>query len=486
MHRIRRQILELELPREAGAYALQQRAGRIFREQVLPRLELIFDRIAPSDRYIRIERLEVNVGNLPESHWERHFLEACVQQIIKGVETHSFDLSDAGVSPASILKPEERAMDVFLYFLENGIFPWYAKGMTVHALEEILMPVFKTRTANADTRVHSVLRRKPDMLRRLAWQFSPTFSQMVVEAALPLLPRWISESAQIQAGGVHAANDKQWLARLYIALFQMPAGTWQQTQPTAWPTQETAVKNILETLLLTNHLPATTKQTAPVSKPSAGMTTEGTTAQPAFTTTGDDVQPPSSPGTVAPKQPARTPAAATACADIFRGISAEYAGLVLLGPYLPAFFGHLQLVQDDAFISEETQIKAVHLLHFLAVGQESPEEPVLTLPKILCGMALETAIPAEVILSDAEREEATALLEAVVRNWPALKNTSVDGLRQAFLQRTGQIVWQENRQCWLLQVEKQSHDLLLDRLPWTISVIRLPWMEGMVQVEWQV
>ena len=59
MHRIRRQILELELPREAGALALQQRAGRVFQERVLPQLEAIFDRIAPPGRFVRIERLEV-------------------------------------------------------------------------------------------------------------------------------------------------------------------------------------------------------------------------------------------------------------------------------------------------------------------------------------------------------------------------------------------------------------------------------------------
>lgn len=485
MHRIRRQILELELPREAGAYALQQRVSRVFQEQVLPQLELIFDRIAPSDRYIRIERLEVNIGNLPESHWEHHFLEACVQQIIKSVETHSFELTDAGVSAASILKPEERAMDIFLCFLENGILPWYAKGMTLHALEEILMPVFKTRTPSSDTLLHSVLRRKPDALRRLALQFSPTFSQTVVETALPLLPRWISESAQISVGGVQWANDKSWLAHLYIALFQMPAGTWQQTQPTTWPTQEPAIKKILETLLLTGTPPEMKRPVVPPSKPSAGTTTGEMAGQPIFANPQKDARELLMPNATPQQQPVRTPESApNAYGDMFSGISVEHAGLVLLGPYLPAFFGHLQLVQDNVFISEETQTKAVHLLHFLAGGQENPEEPVLTLPKILCGMALETAIPAEVILSDAEQEEATALLEAVVRNWPALKNTSAGGLREGFLQRTGQISWHESRQCWLLQVERQAQDLLLEHLPWTISVIRLPWMEGMVQVEW--
>lgn len=82
------------------------------------------------------------------------------------------------------------------------------------------------------------------------------------------------------------------------------------------------------------------------------------------------------------------------------------------------------------------------------------------------------------------RMEANALLEAVVRNWPVLKNTSADGLREAFLQRPGQLLWQEAQERWLVRVERRAHDLLLEQLPWTISMVKLGWMEEMVVVEW--
>jgi hypothetical protein len=37
---------------------------------------------------------------------------------------------------------------------------------------------------------------------------------------------------------------------------------------------------------------------------------------------------------------------------------------------------------------------------------------------------------------------------------------------------------------WLLRVERQAEDALLERLPWGWSWIRLPWMEHPLQVEW--
>ena len=77
-HRIRRQILELELPREAGAVALQRQAGHVFQEKVLPRLDELFSQIAPADRIVRLDRLEIDLGSIGETNWERNFVERCV------------------------------------------------------------------------------------------------------------------------------------------------------------------------------------------------------------------------------------------------------------------------------------------------------------------------------------------------------------------------------------------------------------------------
>ena len=90
----------------------------------------------------------------------------------------------------------------------------------------------------------------------------------------------------------------------------------------------------------------------------------------------------------------------------------------------------------------------------------------------------------DVALTDDEREEADALLEAVIRHWEVLRNTSGDGLRGTFLLRRGKVSLRDDGD-WLLQVEAQSFDILLDRLPWGISMIKLPWMEKMLWVEWR-
>lgn len=166
--------------------------------------------------------------------------------------------------------------------------------------------------------------------------------------------------------------------------------------------------------------------------------------------------------------------------EIGEGIYIENAGLVLLHPFLPRFFAALGIADEENILQPD---RALCLLHYLATGQTDAPEYELILPKILCEIALETPVESSVELTEAETEEVSALLEAVIRHWDVLQNTSPDGLRGTFFLRSGKVSLRDDGD-WLLQVEAKSFDILLDHLPWSISIIRLPWMSRMLWVEW--
>jgi hypothetical protein len=165
--------------------------------------------------------------------------------------------------------------------------------------------------------------------------------------------------------------------------------------------------------------------------------------------------------------------------SVGQGIYINNAGLVLLHPFLPQFFGALGIAEEDQLLRPE---RALCLLHFLATGQDIAPEYELMLPKVLCNVPLDMPVEADVALTDKELEEAGALLKAVIDHWEALRNTSPDGLRGTFLVRPGKISLRNED--LLLQVEQQTWDILLEQLPWGISMIRLPWMDRMLWVEW--
>jgi hypothetical protein len=110
--------------------------------------------------------------------------------------------------------------------------------------------------------------------------------------------------------------------------------------------------------------------------------------------------------------------------DITAGIYVNCAGLILLHPFLPQFFEALGIVADDKLVQPD---RALCLLHFLAAGQLIAPEYELILPKILCNIPLDTPVESVLTLLPTELEESTALLEAVIQHWDALRNTSIDG-----------------------------------------------------------
>jgi hypothetical protein len=157
-------------------------------------------------------------------------------------------------------------------------------------------------------------------------------------------------------------------------------------------------------------------------------------------------------------------------------------GIVILIPYIQMFFKALGLLEQNRFLSELAIYKGVFLFHYLGYKINTAEENDLILNKILCGIPVEQPVPAELEFTDTEFTEAENLLTAVIRNWPKLKNTSPDGLREAFLQREGKLTLSDNG--WKLNIERKSIDVLLSSIPWSYSVIKLSWMNNFILVEW--
>jgi hypothetical protein len=164
------------------------------------------------------------------------------------------------------------------------------------------------------------------------------------------------------------------------------------------------------------------------------------------------------------------------------GIYLNQAGLVLLHPFLRPYFEDVGLLREDHFQDATCQQTAIYLLHYLATRQTDAPEYELVLPKLLCGWPLNEPVMSPE-LPPAALQEAEHLLQTVIDYWQALKSTSADGLREGFLQRQGKLA-RTGDNAWKLQVEQQSIDILLSRLPWGISVVKLPWMETLLMVEW--
>ena len=160
------------------------------------------------------------------------------------------------------------------------------------------------------------------------------------------------------------------------------------------------------------------------------------------------------------------------------------AGLCLLWPFLPRFFGRLGLLDaaGAGFAGPLSAHRAVQLLHHLATGEADAPEYALLLEKVLCGFEPHAPYYPSGPVDTREMNEASQLLDAVVAHASCFGEISGDGLRGAFLARPGVLSTRDG--AWLLRAERRAEDILLDRLPWTIQWARLPWMQAPMRVEW--
>lgn len=470
LHRIRRQILDLELPREAGAVALQRQVGRVFQEKVLPRLDELFSKIAPADRIVRIDRLEIDLGAIGETGWEHDFIERCVEHIGRQVAEAAFTADPAAGQGIETLDPAANVLVIWAFFLETGALPWYARGMGLRELEARVIEASAGRPAVVRHTLAPLLRQPGVLARRLVWQFSPAFVETILESALGLPDGWMTQAIHMLrslSGQVLDTDRRIALAEALLAL-----------GPTQAPRQ--APHPGILAALLEGHAATPEHTLVPPPKVPAPAAEMPEAALP----DRDADLPTAAPGPAKAEAPAQAPQQPVKKNLPLDGLPTDNAGLVLLGPYFSAFFQELQLTDGVMFHDDDRRFRALHLLHFLATGLEHPEEPALLLPKLLCGLELEAPAPLELHLTEREKAECTDLLDAAVRNWPVLKNTSADGLRHGFLQRPGLLYRTDGPFPWMLRMERLGQDVLLERLPWSISVIKLPWMAEAVRVEW--
>jgi hypothetical protein len=159
------------------------------------------------------------------------------------------------------------------------------------------------------------------------------------------------------------------------------------------------------------------------------------------------------------------------------------AGMVLAAPYLPHLFGMLELTDAAKFKNASAAERAAHLSQFAVNARCDMPEFQLTLNKLLCGIALETPIVREIQPLASETQAVEGMLRAMIQHWSIIGNTSIEGLRESFLQRNGILRWREDG--WRLKVETKAIDVLVDRLPWSIAIIKSPWMALPIHVEWR-
>ena len=142
----------------------------------------------------------------------------------------------------------------------------------------------------------------------------------------------------------------------------------------------------------------------------------------------------------------------------------------------------LELLDSNKFKTEKHQRKAAHCLQWLVTGLHDTEEHDLILNKVLCGLHYSAPIEGEFEISEGNQDLILGLLNSMIGFWKDINNSSVHAFRGNWLVRDGLLT--ESDDHWNLTIEKKAYDILMQRSPFSFSIIKYPWMEKPIHVTW--
>lgn len=469
-HHINKVILDFSFAEKEKESALQK-AKKLFYDDALLHLDSAFDK---TNNNIYIDKLEIDLGNVTEAEFAERFSAALSDVFLKS----SFKTKYNNIKmPAESVPAEKKSLlvDDVVFLLKNGYWQWHIQNKNE---EEIIKLVTAFLQNNQLVFLLFDRIRTDDSVavQRITWLFNQnkTLQKYFFEALLLLHPYLIEARLFFEKIYAKAIDGDENFSEAFINKLYKNERLKTFTDFKIL-VSELIEENIIkskkisrERQLLINKINKYLNSNENDADKLLSLLERMLSAKNIFIT-DTEVDKSSTSLSFLNQQEDK--------------ISINNAGLILLHPYLQFVFFELGFINEaKQFISFKAQQKAVLFLQFLINGKYKHQEHLLVLNKILCGFPINMPVKIKHQFTAAEKKAGEEILDSFIEHWSVLRNTSRRGLIESFINRKGLI--QKTGENFLVQVEKNSIDILLDSLPFGIRTIKLPWNEYIIYTEW--
>ncbi len=498
-HIIHKLNLEIEVPGERMARYMYDQAGRLLEEHVLPMLEAMLKGYE-EDQYIRLDTLNLNLdvataGSLEDAIKEQ--LAAAIakqlEQVLKGEPFEEGGAAESKQSefagktqPIRISTGPQQLVEAFLLFLETGAAPWWLSDTELLSQSTALVDAIAQQEEQFVALFQEKVEKRPMVLKRLLLQYDSV-----------LLTYLFSLIAPLEVFTLAVSREQE------ISVMTTVLPSWEEMQKqqywsVVWQLFPVLVLRTVAVEVFREKLDATiaafisknriAKEDRGKMSPLESMyeplqiMTPGLSPEFVLQERDKEEQDAVAKQNINDIALDRKASGSEETRSADNDVFVAHAGLILLHPYLQYFFMELGLLNGSRFKDDRSREVAIHLLHYLATGKEYGADFDLLFEKYLCGMDKSEITYRYTAISEQMKNEATSLLTSVIRNWPVLKSTSPDGLRELFLQRKGKLLVTTSQH--KLLIERQAFDVLLEQIPWNITLVKLPWHDHLIHVEW--
>ena len=509
-HVIKKQCFDLTLYEKEEAFRIQQLVSEHYYREIVHLIEKVFDNFSTPHHVIRIEKLEIDLGLISEKdiekgRWKEMILKKMEEELAL-LRQRVFSDPERYVHPSSLSVAEQ-----WMYYMEFGFLRW-DQGRPQQSWQMKAIETFATDSIAVE-KLRSLMHRSSRAVERMIAQHEVKFLVILAEVLSARTQKQLAAVVTELTKILEAVRQKEQLSfsipperrsiRKYLweNIFRCLSGSG--TRMTTEEITFHLMKYIFNEIKIRDTIPSKyfsgNKISALVLRrlrsEQQAKQEDGKSSKKSFDDEARKKHQKSDlierveddEGITAKKMRASDVLEQRAPDEVHEaesdGVFVSDCGLLLLHPFLNVFFRRLELLEGPAFRDLHAHQKALSLLYYLATGKTGPEEYQLVVPKILCGYPLQQPVESDIAISDAEKEEGDALLHSVIGHWDILRDTSPDGLRESFLQREGKLFTDQD--CFCFRVESRGIDILLDHLPWNISVIQLPWRKELIKVDWR-
>ncbi|MEB5890004.1 contractile injection system tape measure protein [Enterobacter roggenkampii] len=515
-----------------GAPGLTARTRRLFNQRLRGMLETLFQQHASSGRDLQAGQVVIDLGGLPETHFEEAFCQRLMQRLPAILRQHLREASPGG-NPA--LHPD----DIFPVIPEKGQGrEWSAAGAgqqhrfkrpaSAGRTSDLPAPPRTERSDNARTDTGSAVpgsggRRyggETDQALPSCGQVMAKYIRTAIWDQTVSPDRWLSERLAQQPASLRLLAEiclqmpglglpgrffagstlRLLISRLAPGASQQqpvsPAGVllaalhWYQrhstipvpvfSQPEDWPVMRIPDADAANGLsALTRPELAAWRRVMQDGRLFTVPLPGGETGRPAAALSGTPAEKasPDAGGEATASRSAKAGHISASGVRVSGPAGGRHlvsgAGLSLLWPLLPELLQITGIRQPDTEMDDERRVEAAILLAYLVTGEVCGTLPCTLLSHALCGVSpahTQTIVP----LSAARSETVDEWLQTLPERIPGWQRLSGQDIRILFLQREGWLCPDSHT----LYLPPQPADVLLSEWPWPLTILLLPWLQA--------
>jgi len=503
LHTIRKQTLQFQYNGNADCFALQKEVSDWCNFTLIPKIEQQLDSMDLGDNYFTIDKLEIE-ATVGSDDWKQKISDELIFSLKQKLIDYKPTLS--AISEESVTK-KAKLDELILFYFENGYLPWWGNALVTNDFETVFRNWFREEMSAARAEffrkqleqiisknvIERIINQVPQKLYfpflknickesfEILSQLESFFEKIIVTHISPGKEKLIRKSFYSQLLKIVIKNrekiDSYSILPLVYKELKAIHVSEKILKPPAVPIEKPANPVILawHELLIseTKKQKRTTESlVSPLKKRlQEEIETEEITKekQLRYNKLIDQLINPD----LAKKGKDES------VTELQKGIYIDNAGAVIFAAFIPALFKQLELEKNGDIQNPDL---AALIIQYCVTGNAKIAEYELVLPKILCGLDIGFPVNTKTKISTRQMKEVDEMLLSLIEYWSVLKNTSIDGLRESFLKRSGKLSRMDNE--WLLQVEQKTFDMLLQQLPWSMSMIKLPWMTNLLKTEW--